>query len=70
MREMIVDVFAGGGGASLGIQRALGVDVDLAINHDAELNDRRAIGIELKPSYYRQAVRNLADAGRAGEQRS
>ena len=29
----------------------------------AVLNSRRAIGIELKPSYYRQAVRNMADAG-------
>lgn len=36
MREMIVDVFAGGGGASLGIKLALGVPVDLAINHDPE----------------------------------
>jgi DNA (cytosine-5)-methyltransferase 1 len=33
---MVIDVFAGGGGASLGIERALGVPVDLAINHDAE----------------------------------
>jgi DNA (cytosine-5)-methyltransferase 1 len=33
-REIIVDIFAGGGGASLGISQALGVDVDLAINHD------------------------------------
>lgn len=31
---LIVDAFAGGGGASLGIQRALGRDVDVAINHD------------------------------------
>lgn len=35
MREMIVDLFAGGGGASLGIEQALGVPVDLAINHNA-----------------------------------
>jgi DNA (cytosine-5)-methyltransferase 1 len=33
---MVIDVFAGGGGASLGIERALGVPVDLAINHDAQ----------------------------------
>jgi len=26
----------------------------------AVLNGRRGLGIELKPSYYRQAVRNLA----------
>ncbi|MCC7014687.1 MAG: DNA cytosine methyltransferase [Planctomycetes bacterium] len=30
-----IDLFAGGGGASLGIELALGRDVDLAINHDA-----------------------------------
>lgn len=36
MREMIVDLFAGGGGASFGIEQALGVPVDLAVNHDEE----------------------------------
>jgi DNA (cytosine-5)-methyltransferase 1 len=34
--EMVVDNFAGGGGASLGIERAMGRAVDVAINHDAE----------------------------------
>lgn len=33
-RELIVDNFAGGGGASLGIEQALGRSVDIAINHD------------------------------------
>lgn len=32
---LIVDNFAGGGGASLGLERALGRAVDIAINHDA-----------------------------------
>lgn len=32
--ELIVDNFAGGGGASIGIERALGRAVDIAINHD------------------------------------
>ncbi|MGA1979482.1 MAG: DNA cytosine methyltransferase [Sedimentisphaerales bacterium] len=36
MRELVVDNFAGGGGASLGIGRALGIPVDIAINHDRE----------------------------------
>ena len=31
---MIVDLFAGGGGASLAIQRAFGRSPDLAVNHD------------------------------------
>ncbi|HHR5652036.1 TPA: DNA cytosine methyltransferase [Klebsiella oxytoca] len=34
MRELIVDNFAGGGGASTGIELAIGRSVDLAINHD------------------------------------
>lgn len=32
--EIIVDSFAGGGGASVGIEKALGRSVDVAINHD------------------------------------
>lgn len=36
MRELIVDSFAGGGGASEGIRRALGRGPDIAINHDPE----------------------------------
>ena len=35
MKELVVDNFAGGGGASTGIRNALGRDVDIAINHDA-----------------------------------
>jgi len=34
--ELIVDSFAGGGGASTGIERALGRSPDIAINHNAE----------------------------------
>jgi DNA (cytosine-5)-methyltransferase 1 len=34
--ELIVDNFAGGGGASLGIESALGRSPDIAINHDHE----------------------------------
>ena len=36
MRPLIIDNFAGGGGASTGIERALGRPVDIAINHDPE----------------------------------
>jgi DNA (cytosine-5)-methyltransferase 1 len=32
--ELIVDNFAGGGGASTGIELATGRPVDIAINHD------------------------------------
>ena len=36
MSEMIIDAFAGGGGASVGIEMALGRPVDIAINHDPD----------------------------------
>lgn len=36
MRELIIDSFAGGGGASTGISLALGRGPDYAINHDVE----------------------------------
>lgn len=36
MNELIVDCFAGGGGASVGIEMALGRQVDIAINHDPD----------------------------------
>ena len=32
--ELIVDNFAGGGGASVGMELATGRPVDIAINHD------------------------------------
>lgn len=34
--ELIIDNFAGGGGASIGIELATGRPVDIAINHDAD----------------------------------
>ena len=34
MNRLIVDNFAGGGGASTGIEMAIGRSVDVAINHD------------------------------------
>lgn len=34
--ELIIDNFAGGGGASVGIELAVGRPVDIAINHDAD----------------------------------
>lgn len=36
LHELIVDSFAGGGGASTGIELATGRPVDIAINHDAD----------------------------------
>lgn len=34
--ELMVDNFAGGGGASTGMEMATGISVDIAINHDPE----------------------------------
>lgn len=34
--EIVVDLFAGGGGASTGIEQAIGRAVDVAVNHDAQ----------------------------------
>jgi DNA (cytosine-5)-methyltransferase 1 len=34
--ELVIDLFAGGGGASTGIEQAIGRHVDIAINHDPE----------------------------------
>lgn len=36
MRDLIIDAFAGGGGASVGIEMALGRPVDIAVNHDPD----------------------------------
>ncbi|HJD37298.1 MAG TPA: DNA cytosine methyltransferase [Candidatus Blautia ornithocaccae] len=36
MEGLIIDCFAGGGGASVGIEMALGRQVDIAVNHDPE----------------------------------
>lgn len=34
--ELVIDLFAGGGGASTGIEQAIGRPVDIAVNHDPE----------------------------------
>jgi DNA (cytosine-5)-methyltransferase 1 len=34
--ELVIDSFCGGGGASMGIEQALGRSVDIAINHDID----------------------------------
>lgn len=36
MKDLIIDCFAGGGGASVGIEMALGRSVDIAIDHDPQ----------------------------------
>jgi DNA (cytosine-5)-methyltransferase 1 len=41
--ELIVDNFAGGGGASTGIEAAMGRPVDIAINHDQGAVDMHTV---------------------------
>ena len=36
MKDLIIDCFAGGGGASVGIEMALGRQVNIAVNHDPD----------------------------------
>jgi len=56
--ELIVDNFAGGGGASTGIELATGRSVDIAINHDpAAIAMHRANHPETK--HYREDVWNI-----------
>lgn len=52
--ELIVDLFAGGGGASCGIEMATGRQVDLAINHDAA-------AVALHMSNHPQTLHYVAD---------
>ena len=45
MREIVVDNFAGGGGASTGIEIAIGRSVDIAINHDPAARNEESITV-------------------------
>ncbi|EQD52959.1 site-specific DNA methylase, partial [mine drainage metagenome] len=57
-REIVVDNFACGGGASTGIETALGRPVDIAINHNA-----KALAVHLANHphtlHLREDIRNL-----------
>lgn len=50
-RELIVDNFAGGGGASVGIELATGRPVDIAVNHDADAIAMHAVNHPLTQHY-------------------
>ncbi|MBV7457364.1 DNA cytosine methyltransferase [Acidovorax sp. sif1233] len=56
--KLVIDLFAGGGGASTGIEQALGRHVDVAINHDAD-----AIGMHEvnhpQTRHYREDIRKV-----------
>ena len=46
MKDLIIDCFAGGGGASVGIEMALGRPVDIAINHDPDCKIRSLVYVK------------------------
>ena len=48
-KNLIIDCFAGGGGASVGIEMALGRPVDIAINHDPDAIQVARIGNSVVP---------------------
>ena len=56
--KLVIDLFAGGGGASTGIEQAIGRHVDVAVNHDAD-----AIGMHEvnhpQTRHYRADVREV-----------
>ena len=52
--ELIVDNFAGGGGASTGIEEATGYCVDIAINHDPEAIKMHKANQRIHPPHYRR----------------
>lgn len=56
--KLVIDIFAGGGGASTGIEQAIGRHVDVAINHDAD-----AIGMHEvnhpQTRHYRTDIRDV-----------
>lgn len=53
-RELVVDLFAGGGGASTGIEQALGRHVDIAVNHDRQ-------AVSLHQANHPQTVHHVSD---------
>ena len=50
-QDIIVDNFAGGGGASTGIEAALGRQVDIAINHNPDAIDMHTVNHPLTQHY-------------------
>lgn len=60
MRELIIDNFAGGGGASTGIEMAVGRSVDIAINHDPAAIAMHKVN-HPKTRHYADFCKNCAD---------
>lgn len=52
--ELVIDLFAGGGGASTGIEQAIGRHVDIAVNHDPE-------AVSLHQTNHPQTLHHVSD---------
>lgn len=68
--ELIVDAFAGGGGASLGIEWALGRSPDIAINHDPAAMSMHTANhpatLHLPHNVWKVSLRELVGSRRIG----
>lgn len=56
--KLVIDLFAGGGGASTGIEQAIGRHVDIAINHDADAIGMHEIN-HPQTRHYREDIRKV-----------
>lgn len=56
--KLVIDLFAGGGGASTGIEQAIGRPVDAAINHDADAIDMHEVN-HPQTRHYRADIREV-----------
>lgn len=56
--KLVIDLFAGGGGASTGIEQAIGRHVDVAINHDADAIGMHEIN-HPQTRHYREDIRRV-----------
>lgn len=56
--KLVIDLFAGGGGASTGIEQAIGRHVDVAINHDTDAIGMHEIN-HPQTRHYREDIRRV-----------
>lgn len=68
--ELIVDNFAGGGGASTGIEIATGYNVDIEINHDPEAIRMHMTNHPNTKHYCEDVCSMPANSGGAGQRKS
>lgn len=64
---MIIDAFAGGGGASVGIEMALGRQVDVAVNHDPDAilmhKTNHPSTVHLTEDIFKVDLKNIQEGG-------